>query len=444
MMAAAPTNREAAWAQAQRLREDGRIETAADTVLALWQEARGDRAGVLATLEFLKECGAQQRALPVARDAHTRWPGDARIAAEAGEIALALGRFDEAALALREAIDLDPKQGAAWLRLAHCRRFTEDDADVQRFRRGWSDPGLDETARTCAGFAFGKALDDLGDYGQAAQVLTQANALARRAANWRIDTWRRFVDAQLNAPALPTLPVDAEFTPIFVVGMPRSGTTLVASTLARHAAVRDRGELNWVPALHALLREQGQLRNPQALAAVATVIRAQMRRDDAPARFHLDKNPLNFRYLDFIAACFPNAKIVQCRRGARDTALSIWMQHFAHEDLGFAYDLADISNVGKGCDALMTHWRARLPLAILDVDYECFVAEPQAQRHRLEEFLGLPARVDGDATDHGNIQSITTASVWQVRQPVYTHAVERWRRYAPYLPELATLFPERA
>lgn len=442
-MSAAPVNREASWAQAQRLREDGRIEAAADTVVALWQEARGDRASVLATLEFLKECGAQQHALPLAREAQARWSDDARIAAEAGEIALALGHFDEAAVALREAIDLDPRQGAAWLRLAHCRRFTEDDADVQRFRHGWSDASLDEAARICAGFAFGKALDDLGDCAQAVQVLTQANALARRAVSWRIDAWRLFVDTQLNAPALPTTPADAEFIPIFVVGMPRSGTTLVASTLARNAAVRDRGELNWVPALHALLREQGQLRNPPALAAIASVIRAQMRRDDAPARFYLDKNPLNFRHLDFIAACFPNAKIVHCRRGARDTALSIWMQHFAHEDLGFAYDFTDISIVGKGCDALMAHWRARLPLAILDVDYERFVAEPEAQRHRLEEFLGLPPRADGDDADSGNAQSITTASVWQARQPVYTHAVERWRRYAPYLPELTTLFSER-
>ncbi|HEX7915518.1 sulfotransferase [Rudaea sp.] len=440
-MSAAPTNREGSWAQAQRLREDGRIEAAADTVIALWQEAHGNRAVALDVLEFLKECSAQQRALPVARDARTRWPSDARFAAEAGEIALTLGHFDEAAVALREAIDLDPKQGAAWLRLAYCHRFAEDDADVQRFRRGWSDTGLDEAARICAGFAFGKALDDLGDYSQAAQVLTQANALARLTSNWRVDAWRRFIDAQLNASALPALPGSSDFTPIFVVGMPRSGTTLVASTLARNPEVRDRGELNWVPALHTLLREQGQLRNPQALAAIAGVIRAQMRRDDAPARFHLDKNPLNFRHLDFIAACFPNARIVHCRRGARDTALSIWMQHFAHEDLGFAYDFAAIAEVGKDCDALIAHWRARLPLAILDVDYERFVAEPPAQRHRLEEFLGLPARVDDDGTGDGNAQSITTASVWQARQPVYTHAVERWRRYAPYLPELTTLFP---
>ena len=443
-MTAAPTNREAVWAQAQRLREDGRIQAAAQNVLALWREARGERSGVLAALEFLKQCGAHQHALPVARDARLRWPDDAHIAAQAGEIALALGHFDEAAASLRTAIDLDPKQSAAWLRLAYCRRFTENDADAQRLRRGWADAGLDEATRTCVGFAFGKALEDLGDCAQAAQVLTQANARARQTTNWRADAWRSVVDAQLSAPTLPALQGDADFTPIFVVGMPRSGTTLVASTLARNPEVRDRGELNWVPALHALLREQGQLHNPQALAAVAGVIRAQMRQDDAPARFHLDKNPLNFRYLDFIAACFPNAKVIHCRRGARDTALSIWMQHFAHEDLGFAYDFASIAEVGSSCDALMMHWRTRRALAILDVDYERFVAEPLAQRRKLEEFLGLPARIDDDASLSGNVQSITTASVWQARQPVYTHAVERWRRYAPYLPELISMFPEGA
>ncbi len=440
-MSAAPPHPAAAWDAAQRLREDGRIGAATEAVVALWHAAPADRAQALAILGFLKECAAHDRALPIARDARRRWPGDARIAAEAGEIALALGLFDEAATALREAIDLDPAQGPAWLRLAYCRRFDAADADVQRFRRGWSDPQLDAAAHLCAGFALGKALDDVGDFAEAARVLTEANALAHKISPWRAEDWRGFVDAQLHAAALPALPVDAGFNPIFVVGLPRSGTTLVASTLAKYADVRDRGELNWIPALYGLLREQRQLHNPRSLAAVAAVIRAQMQRDDAPAPFYLDKNPLNFRHLDFIAACFPNAKIIHCRRGVRDTALSIWMQHFAHEDLGFAYDFPAIAEVHKGCDTLMAHWRSRLPLSILDIDYERFVAEPDAQRQRLQDFLGASASSSAEPTPRSP-GIVTTASVWQVRQPVYTHAVERWRRYAPYLPELVTQFPD--
>ncbi len=440
-MSATSPNREAAWAAAHRLREDGRIEAATETVVALWQSAKADLAATLATLTFLKECGAYDRALPIARASRQTWPADARLAADMGEIALAFGAFDDAAAALRDAIDLDPLQGAAWLRLAYCRRFTDEaDADLRRVRRGWETADFDAITHTCIGFALGKALDDLGDYARAAQILSEANALARRASSWRADDWQRFVADQLHATALPTVAAHDDFIPVFVVGMPRSGTTLVASALARHAEVRDRGELNWVPALHALLREQGQLRNRAGITSIAAAIRAQMQRDDAPARFYLDKNPLNFRYLDFIAACFPNAKIVHCRRGLRDTALSIWMQHFAHEDLGFSYRFADIAEVEKGHAVLMEHWLRRATLATIDIDYEDFVADPQRQQKRLADFLGLPALAEAESSAE-KPRIVTTASVWQVRQPVYTHAVERWRRYAPYLSEITTLFP---
>ncbi len=438
-MSAAP-NPQTTWALAHRLREDGRIDAAADAVATLWKNAQSDIGTTLAALTFLKECGAHERAHPIARAARQRWPGDARIAANAGEIALALGAFEEAAAALREAIDLDPAQGACWLRLAHCRRFdARDDADVQRFARAWTNSRLDAATHVCTGFALGKALDDLGDYAQAAAVLREANALARAASNWRIENWRSAIQSQRHAPPLPAVPVDANFVPIFIVGLPRTGTTLVASALARHAEVRDRGELNWIPALFALLDEQRQLQHAQALASIAALIRAQMRRDDAPARFYIDKNPLNFRYLDFIAACFPNAKIVYCRRGARDTALSIWMQHFAHEDLGFAYDFASIAAVAHDGQTLMAHWRARLPLDLIEVDYENFVAAPQPQQRRLAQFLGLAA-LPTETSNPTTRGLVTTASVWQVRQPVYQSAVERWRRYATFLPELGALF----
>ena len=439
-MSATPANREAAWAAANRLREDGRIEAATAAVASLCESAPPDRTIALAALGFLKECGAYDRALPIARSTHLQWPADARFAAYAGELALALGEFEEAAAALRAAIDLDPAQGPSWLRLAHCKRYTQsDDPDLQRFRQGWASATLDTLTRTCVGFALGKALDDLGDAAQAARVLTEANAAARESSTWRIRDWQDAVEARLRTAPLPALEADDHFAPIFVVGLPRSGTTLVATALGRHAEVRDRGELDWIPALYALLHEQGRLHDRRALVAITAVIRAQMRRDDAPARFYLDKNPLNFRHLDFIAACFPNAKIVYCRRGARDTALSIWMQHFAHADLGFAYDFRTIATVQNDCAALMTHWRSRLTLATIEVDYEDFVAHPARQKQRLAAFLGLPDVAEsGDAEKKPQV--VTTASVWQVRQPVYAHAVERWRRYAPYLPELTTLF----
>ncbi len=275
-------------------------------------------------------------------------------------------------------------------------------------------------------------------------MLRPANATAHAATKWKAGEWRRFVDGRLAGTALPALAVQDDFAPVFVVGLPRTGTTLVANGLAEQADVRDRGELNWIDAFFAHLHERGQLGDARAMAAAAAMIRAQMRRDDAPARFYLDKNPLNFRYLDFIAALFPNARIVHCRRAPRDTALSIWMQHFAHEDLGFAYAFADIAEMHQGHAALMTHWRAHLGIEIHDVEYERLVADPQGELQRLAAALKIAAS-DGPIPAPAERKAstpVTTASVWQVRQPVYRHAVGRWQRYEPYLPELASLFAD--
>ena len=437
----APDHRDAAYSMAHMLREDGRLNAAADVIATLWKNRPGSAEEALAALTFLVECGAYGQASAIAHDAHSRWRDDARVIAKLGEILLALGAFDDASAALREAIDRDPAQGSSWLRLAYCRRFTgRDDVDVRRFEHGWADAHLGGEARICAGFALGKALDDIGDYSRAATVLRDANAHARAASSWRSQTWRDRMDARLNATRMPTLQADPEFVPVFIVGMPRTGTTLIASSLASFGEVRDRGELNWIGMLHAHLQAQGQVRDARALTHVARLIRAQMRRDDAPARFYIDKNPLNFLYLDFIAAMFPGARIIHCRRASRDTALSLWMQHFVHEDMGFAYDFSTIAEVEASYRRLMMHWCQSLNVRIIDLDYESFVAQPEQQRQRLADLLGMDR---SRAFPSRRSDVITTASVWQVRQPVYTHAVERWRRYAPYLPELTKLFAGR-
>ncbi|MEP6941006.1 MAG: sulfotransferase [Rudaea sp.] len=436
VLAQAPQHRDAAYSLAFMLREQGRTDAAATVIAAWWQVARPDAESALAAVGFLIECADYERALAVGRRARALWPDDARLAARVGEAALALGDFDEARDALRVAVDSAPRLGNAWLRLAYCHRFAErDDADLARFRRAWRDTTLDTTARLCAGFALGKALDDLGDYAAAVDVLRPANLTAHAGAGWNRNAWQKFVDARLVAERIPAQPADDDFAPVFIVGLPRTGTTLVASGLARRTGVHDRGELNWIPGLYAHLREHAQLGNARALATTATMVRAQMRRDDAPARFYLDKNPLNFRYVDFIVALFPNARIVHCRRSPRDTALSLWMQHFAHEDLGFSYAFADIAAVQRGCATLMAHWRAA-GIDIHDIDYEDLVADPGARMHALASALGM----DSENTSQPAPSAVATASVWQVRQPIYLRSVERWRGYAPYLAELEALF----
>lgn len=440
VLAADPAHRDAAYSLAFMLREQGRTQAAANVVSSWWQRAQPEADASLAAIGFLVECAEHAQADEIARAARQRWPRDARIAARAGEIALALGRFGEARVDLIAATDIDLNQSASWLRLSYCQRYRyESDEDFERFSSIVSNSGASQTTRICAGFALGKALDDVGEIDKAVSALRSANSLARSASNWNAANWSAFVERRLREAVPPTSAAQS-FKPIFVIGMPRTGTTLVSTMLSRHPQVRDRGELNWVGAVHAQVGEIQRLNDAEAIGACAQLIERQMRRDDTPARYYVDKNPLNFRYVDFILAMFPNARFIHCRRERRDTALSIWMQHFAHEDLGFSYDFASIALVETDCRRFMARWREKFAESILDVDYEDLVANADAQRQRFSDFLGIETA--GFAQTSASGHAVTTASVWQARQPLYTSSVNRWRQYAPVLPELLAAFPE--
>jgi tetratricopeptide (TPR) repeat protein len=436
VLAASPSHRDAAYSLAFMLREQGRTDAAASVVSDWLSHAQPDADASLAAIGFLVECNAHAQARELANSAQQRWPSDARIAARAGEIALALGFFDDARVQLISAIDLDPNQSASWLRLSYCQRYrNESDSDIARFASIVDASKVSQTTRICAGFALGKALDDVGSIERAASILRTANSSARNVSPWSGKDWSAFVELRLREN-ISIGKAASSFSPIFVIGMPRTGTTLVSTLLGRHPHVRDRGELNWIPVIHSQIAEIGRLNNPEALNACARLIELQMRRDDAPARYYIDKNPLNFRFVDFSLAMFPNARFVHCRRERRDTALSIWMQHFAHDDLGFAYDFASISQVENDCRRFLVHWRERFSKSILDVDYENLVANPNAQLTRIAEFLGLDPTSLTQTPEASSDRPVTTASVWQARQPLYTRSVGRWHQYEPYVPEL--------
>jgi tetratricopeptide (TPR) repeat protein len=289
-------------------------------------------------------------------------------------------------------------------------------------------------ARAATGFGLAKAYDDIGDREAAARVLREANALVRSQQTWSAANWRDFVARRKQEqPARARSPVTAEFVPVFVVGLPRTGTTLTATHLAKHAGARDRGELRTLRFIARQLIDGGHLHDASAIEEAAALYLAHARQDDAPATWYIDQDPLNFRYLHLIAAMFPQARIVLCQRGRRDTALSLWSQDFAHEDCAFAYDFADIENFMAGHDALLEHWQRTLPLPIHSANYEDLVADPQRALAELRNFTGI---LETQATTSDAAVPINSASVWQARQPIYTRSVGRWRAYAPFIPEL--------
>lgn len=437
----------AAFTLARILGDQGRMVAAAAVIRECFAiDANLRDAGLAITaIELLDDCDRKRDAANIAEAGMAMNPDDARLHAYTAMLQIQLGEFEQARRNYLFALERD---GRAWewhvpIGLSSAQRYRDDThADFPLFQEGLRHEGLTGMARAELHFALGKAYDDIGGYADAARHFREGNAIAHRSTHWSRKTWRRTVEARLaSAPfACSAEPTEA-FTPIFIVGMPRSGTTLLAELLSRRPNVRNRGELPWLARLAgqaALVGNpnRGELQNAARHYAV------QARRDDAGgARWFIDKQPLNFRYMDLALALFPDARIVHCQRNPRDTGLSLWMQCFLEDVQGYAYDFGDIALVMRDCERLMTRWRALYGNSIRTIRYEDLVTSPQDAVAALAEWIGLPddvvSRSATAATPFEN--AISTASLWQARQPVNTRSVLRWKNYAPFVPELLNL-----
>jgi tetratricopeptide (TPR) repeat protein len=264
----------------------------------------------------------------------------------------------------------------------------------------------------------------------------------------RIERWIAFFDKEFFAQAR-NLGLDTE-VPVFILGMPRSGTSLVEQILASHPAVHGAGELSeigrLVLSLSRLPGPQGasapgsgpypeclaELSTEGARALAAPYLQGLRQRSSTAARI-TDKMPENYLHLGLIALLWPRARIIHCRRHPLDVCLSCYFQNF--KQLNFTLDLRDLGLYHRGYERLLAHWRALLPLRVCEVVYEELVADQEAVSRRLLAFCGL------DWDDHclefqKNKRAVQTASKLQVREPIYTRAVGRWRRYEKYLGEL--------
>lgn len=421
---------------ARLLKAQGRMLAVETCTRALFAQPR-DTGTLIQAIELLDDAGRKQAASDLVEAAIAAGSDDPRLHAYAGMLAMQLGGFERARERYRFALDHDPR-AVEWQSAygyAMCKRYAAaDDPDFTLLHGLLTRGDLGAHARASLLFALGKACDDVGDPEQAVHWLREANALAAGTTNWSRKNWRRIVAARLDATAVASAQqATGEFTPVFVVGMPRSGTTLVAERLSRFPRTCNRGELNWIAHLAQQLGQGGRA-SVDAHARAAQTFMAQVRQDDTDATWFIDKQPLNFLHVDLILALFPQARIVHCRRGARDTALSIWMQYFAGPELGFAYDFADIAAVAQGCERLMTAAHKRHGGAIRDVRYEELVLDPDRIIGELAAWIGLPPLAG--AADDPRASVISTASAWQARQPVHARSIGRWRAYAGFVPEL--------
>lgn len=436
-----------AFALAHIFIEQSRVAAAAKIMLTCFssESNRGDVDLAINAIELLDGADCKTGAAAIAAGALGAKPSDARLQAYAGMLQVQLGNFERARQHYLMALDHDER---AWewhvpIGLSATQQYPDvAHSDFALFKTGLERRNLSDLARAELHFALGKAHDDVGGYATAAAHFRQGNTIGCRLSSWSQKTWRRVVDAELGrVPTAHSTALTPGFTPIFIVGMPRTGTTLLATQLTRFSAVCNRGELPWLARLAQRPGLDG-VREPAALQAVAREYAQRSRQDDAENfSWFIDKQPLNFCFLDLALAMFPDARVIHCVRGARDTALSLWTQCFLHRVHGYSYTFDDMALVMRDEQRLMVHCQRYHPCAVRTVRYEDLVSDPRDIVTGLGRWLGVTASSADGMPPDAAATSISTASTWQARQSIHRHSIGRWRHYLRHVPELLQ-FPE--
>jgi tetratricopeptide (TPR) repeat protein len=372
-----------------------------------------------------------------------------------GNTLMELGRLDEARQAFEAAIECDPRRPKFYRNLMDSKRFAAGDPHLAALQEMAEKlDAFDPEARSDLHFALGKALADVGDYTGSFRHLIDGNALKRRSVAYNEAAALEFLKSLALVFTRETIAAkegrgNPSQLPVFIVGMPRSGTTLIEQILASHPKVFGGGELstfNDVMATFTGLDEA--LASPDPAAADAALREVGTRyvtalQALAPSAERItDKMPANFRLAGLIHLVLPNARIIHARRNPIDTCLSCFGRAFAG-DQPFKYDLAELGRYYRAYEALMAHWRRVLPArTFLEVSYEDVVADLEGQARRIVAHCGL-GWDDSCLQFHRTERLVRTASAIQVRQPLYTTSVGRWRAYGELLrPLLNALGPE--
>ncbi len=381
------------------------------------------------------------------REAIARHPNSHELHKALGDVLAKRGRFEEAIEACDRALVLNPLYAPAHLAAVQVRKCGEADRPrLTRMRSALREPSLDDEGRLFLHFAIGKLLDDIGQYREAMRHFDRGNSIRHRNARFDRAGLADVIDRLIARYTAAFFEANQEFgladeTPLFIVGMPRSGTTLVEQIVSSHPAV-DAGEELFFWSNRAATRgvaEATAMTPAQGRTLVAEYISLLRRIGPSAARV-TDKQTFNFQQLGLIHLLLPNARIIHCRRDPIDTCLSMYFTLFKGR-IPFISDKGDLAFAYRQYGRIMQHWRSMLPAdRFLEVDYEELVADREAVTRRLIDFCGLDWHEDCLCPER-NERTVTTASLWQARQPVFTTSVARWQRYTPWLGELRSLLP---
>lgn len=370
------------------------------------------------------------------------------------KVAATEGRFGDAEATLQRVLAIDPHSAPAWAGLAGLRKMTHADSAWLERAEAIAAQGVTPLEEADLRFAMGKYCDDVGDFSRAFRNFQRANELVKSyAPPYDREARTRLVDDLIRSHSRERLTEvsaaldDARTStkPVFVVGMMRSGTSLVEQIIASHPAAGGAGELAfWWTLLqkHEIALRQAPL-NEQLRVETAQAYLRELSRHAPEALRVVDKAPVNSDFLGIIHSVFPNARILYMQRDPVDICLSCYFQQFS-AGLDFSMDLTDLAHYYRSHERLVAHWRSVLPPGtLLDVPYADLVSDQAAWTRKILEFIGLPWD-ERCLNFQDTRRTVATASAWQVRQKIYRSSVDRWRNYEKFLGPLLELRESRA
>jgi tetratricopeptide (TPR) repeat protein len=401
-------------------------------------------AGALAPAALTREAAqAYRRCLELAPRHSGAWLG-------LGHMLKTLGEQEEGIAAYHRCLELEPDFGEAYYSLANLKTYRFDDAEIEEMQQRMVNEEVKDSSAVNFLFALAKAHEDRGDYQQAWHYYEQGNARQRMLVSYdpvQTETTNDELLAFFNADFFNTTAGmgNPDPAPIFVLGLPRSGSTLVEQIVASHSQVEGTSELPYIGRLSkSLNRNRADGMNyPQVLSELEArhfdrlgqeyLEMAARHRVEGTPRF-IDKMPNNFPSVGFIHSILPNAKIIDARRHPLDACVGNLRQLYAKGQT-FSYDQCDIGEYYLQYRRMMDHWDQVLPGRVLRVQYEDTVTDLKSQVRRILDYLELPWE-DACLNYHDTDRAVRTASSEQVRQPIYTSGVGFWKNYEPYLDEL--------
>ncbi|WP_026941331.1 tetratricopeptide repeat-containing sulfotransferase family protein [Hellea balneolensis] len=410
------------------------------------------------------QTGDHERAFALFEDVLERIPNDPVTLTSRGHAFKTFGKHDDAVESYRAAYRAKADHGDAYFGLANLKTYEFTDGEVDQMRTLTERTGTGFMDRVNLFFSLGKALEDRKDYAAAFEQYKQGNDLKSFESRYKAADMTEELEGQARICTAELFEKQggkgfAAPDPIFIVGLPRAGSTLLEQIIASHSQVDGTLELPNILSLsyHLRGRERAKIngRYPGILHDLTEdqlktfgerfIEDTRIHRKDAP--FFIDKMPNNFRHIGLIKLILPNAKIIDARRHPMACCFSGFKQHFA-EGQEFTYGLENVGTYYKDYVALMDHWDSVLPGEILRVQYEDVVGDTENQVRRILDYLGLPFE-QSCLEFHKTKRSVRTASSEQVRQPIFKSGLEQWRNFEPWLdplkealgPEILTRYP---